>query len=164
MSCSQRKRWVCAQHEYINTSTKYDCTRICSFVISCPNKIKFTEQVLKYQKRTHAITEVNHASHSWDMSPQKFTHFFASFFYFSSFRTFAKKNCHETQKCSWITLKFGTHYKGWHTWHQVWWQNWQSYKRFFMKNDTNITAKLLFWYGLRPTPYHSAFIPSWEPQ
>ena len=88
-------------------------------------------------KNTHQIW----SKLCWNNSLQKVAHFLCSFFFsFSSFCTLAK-NCHKMQirNCQiWQALK-GT------SWYQIWFkykQNWQSYKQFFTKNDTNMLLHL----------------------
>ena len=92
VSCGPRNG-ACAHYVSLLTQrTKYNFTRIRSFVVSWPNKTKFTVQVPAYRERTHARSEVNRASRSWNISLQKVAHFLSFFFFFrSSFRTLAKK-------------------------------------------------------------------------
>ena len=53
-----------ARARILTQRAKYDFMRVRNFVVSRPNKTKFTGQVPAYRESTHTRYEVNHASRS----------------------------------------------------------------------------------------------------
>ena len=90
--------------------------------------------------------KVNRASRSFNISLHKVAHFLRFFFLFFFLFAHLQKSAIKHKRISdclhiWHTLKGiqGTY------WHQIWFkyeQNWQNYKWFFMKIDTNMLSHL----------------------